>query len=153
LVFRDVRDEFLKCLKETLIDFYGDDPQSSPDLGRIVNLHHYDRLTNLLGSGTVYHGGQHDRTDRFIAPTVLVNVSPDSPAMQEEIFGPILPVLEIGSGREGIDFVNARPSPLGLYLFSEDRPLTEQILNSTTSGDAAVNECTLQPIIHDFPFG
>jgi acyl-CoA reductase-like NAD-dependent aldehyde dehydrogenase len=89
----------------------------------------------------------------LLAPTVLVNVSPDSPAMQEEIFGPILPVLEVDNVREVIDFVNARPSPLGLYLFSEDESVTEQILNSTTSGDAGVNECTLQPIVHDLPFG
>jgi aldehyde dehydrogenase (NAD+) len=107
----------------------------------------------LLASGTIYHGGQYDRTDRFIAPTVLVDVSPDSPAMQEEIFGPILPVLEVDDVREVIEFVNARPSPLDLYLFSEEQPVTEQILNSTISGDAAVNECTLQPIIHGFPFG
>jgi aldehyde dehydrogenase (NAD+) len=136
-----------------LLEFYGDDPQKSPDYGRIVNFHHHDRLTNLLASGTVYHGGQHDRRDRFIAPTVLVNVSPESPAMQEEIFGPILPVIEVNNAREVIGFVNARPSPLGLYIFSEDESLTEQILNSTASGDAGVNECTLQPIIHDLPFG
>jgi len=153
LVFRDVRDEFLKCLKETLVEFYGDDPQKSPDYGRIVNFHHHDRLTNLLASGTVHHGGQHDRADRFIAPTVLVNVSPDSPAMQEEIFGPILPVIEVDNAQDVIGFVNARPSPLGLYIFSEDHLLTEQILNSTASGDAGVNECTLQPIVHDLPFG
>jgi aldehyde dehydrogenase (NAD+) len=153
LVFSDVRDEFLKCLKETLLEFYGDDPQKSPDYGRIVNVHHHDRLTNLIASGTVYHGGQHDRADRFIAPTVLVNVSPDSTAMQEEIFGPILPVIEVSNAQEVIGFVNARPSPLGLYIFSEDQSLTDQILNSTASGDAGVNECTLQPIIHDLPFG
>jgi len=153
LVFKDVRDEFLKCLKETVLEFYGDDPQKSPDYGRIVNFHHHDRLTNLLASGTVYHGGQHDREDRFIAPTVLVNVSPDSPAMQEEIFGPILPVIEVNDAQEAIRFVNARPSPLGLYIFSENQSLTEQILNSTASGDAGLNECTLQPIIHDLPFG
>ncbi len=107
----------------------------------------------LVGSGTIYHGGQHDRADRFIAPTVLVNVSPDSPVMQEEIFGPILPVLEVSSLQEVIDFVNARPSPLGLYVFSEDESITEQTLTSTSSGDAAVNDCTVQPIIHDLPFG
>ena len=85
-------------------------------------------------SGTIYHGGRHDRADRFIAPTVLVNVSPDSPVMQEEIFGPILPVLEVDNVQQVIDFVNARPSPLGLYVFAEDQHVAEQILNSTTSG-------------------
>ena len=69
--------------------------------------------------------------------------------MQEEIFGPILPILEVGNVEEVIDFVNARPSPLGLYLFSEDHSVIEQVLNSTTSGDAAVNDCAVQPLIHD----
>ncbi len=153
LVFKDVAGPFLEHLKETVIDFYGDDPQKSPDYGRIVNLRHFDRLTALLASGKVYHGGQHDRADRFIAPTVLVNVSPDSPVMQDEIFGPILPVLEVGEVQQVIDFVNARPSPLGLYLFAEDQRVTEQVLAATASGDAAVNDCTIQPIIPDLPFG
>ena len=153
LVFKEVAGAFLKCLRETVLEFYGEDPQKSPDYGRIVSDRHFDRLTRLLDSGTIFHGGQHNRSDRFIAPTVLVNVPPNSPAMQEEIFGPILPVLEVGSVEEVINFVNARPSPLGLYLFSEDQSVTEQILNSTASGDAGVNECTLQPIVHDLPFG
>jgi aldehyde dehydrogenase (NAD+) len=153
LVFKEVAGPFLGHLKETLVQFYGADPQNSPDYGRIINTRHFDRLTALLASGRIYHGGQHDRGDRFIAPTVLVNVSPDSPVMQEEIFGPILPVLEIDNVEQGIDFVNARPSPLGLYLFGEDQRVTEQILETTTSGDAAVNDCTIHPLIHDLPFG
>jgi aldehyde dehydrogenase (NAD+) len=153
LVFKEVAAEFRKYLKETILEFYGEDPQSSPDYGRIVSNSHFDRLIRLRESGTIYHGGQHDRTDRFIAPTILVDVSPNSPAMQEEIFGPILPILEVSSVEEVIDFVNDRPSPLGLYLFSEDQSVTEQILNLTSSGDAAVNECTIQPLVHDLPFG
>src|SRR5262244_2976078 len=153
LVFNDVARPFLEHLKETIVQFYGEDPQKSADYGRIVSDRHFDRLVGLLASGTIYHGGQHDRADRFIAPTVLVNVSPDSRVMQEEIFGPILPNLEVGNLNEAIDFINARPSPLGLYLFAEDRSVTEQILASTTSGAAVVNDCTVQPIIHDLPFG
>src|SRR3984893_3608946 len=153
LVFKDVATEFLQHLKETLVEFYGENPQNSPDLGRIVSTHHFDRLVKLLDSGTIFHGGQHNRNAHFIAPTILTHVSPDSPGMQEEIFGPILPVLEVSRVEEVIEFVNARPSPLGLYLFSEDQSVTEQILNSTASGDAVVNDCTLQPVIHDLPFG
>jgi len=153
LLFKDVAANFLRYLKETLLQFYGEDPKKSPDYGRVINLQHFDRLVRLLASGTIYHGGQHDRTDRFIAPTVLVNVPPESLAMQEEIFGPILPVVEVSSVDEVIEFVNARASPLALYLFSEDRSLTERILNSTTSGGAVVNDCTLQPLIHELPFG
>jgi aldehyde dehydrogenase (NAD+) len=153
LVFKDVAAELRMYLKQTLLDFYGEDAQKSPDYGRIINFHHFDRLIRLLSSGVIYHGGRHDRADRFLAPTVLVNVSPDSPAMQEEIFGPILPVLEVSDVQEVIDFVNARPTPLGMYLFAEDRSVAERILNSTSSGSAVVNDCTLQPIIHDLPFG
>jgi acyl-CoA reductase-like NAD-dependent aldehyde dehydrogenase len=153
LVFKEIAAEFLMYLKEALVEFYGEDPQTSPDYGRIVSERHFDRLVRIIESGTIIHGGQHDRSDRFIAPTVLVNVSPDSPAMQEEIFGPILPILEVSSIEEVINFVNARPSPLGLYLFSEAQPIIERVLNSTTSGDAVVNDCTLQPTIHDLPFG
>src|SRR5205807_2184073 len=147
LVFKDVAKPFLQHLKESILHFYGDDPQKSPDYGRIVSTRHFDRLTALLASGTIYHGGRHDRADKFIAPTVLVSVSPDSPVMQEEIFGPILPVLEVDNVRQVIDFVNERPSPLGLYVFAEDQNVAEQILDSTTSGDAAVNDCTIQPLI------
>jgi aldehyde dehydrogenase (NAD+) len=153
LVFKEVAVEFEKHLIEAVREFYGEDPQKSPDYGRIVSDGHFDRLMRLFKSGTIVHGGQHDRSDRFIAPTVLVNVSPESPAMQEEVFGPILPILEVNSVQEVIDFVNARSSPLGLYLFSENDSVTEQILNLTASGDAAVNDCTLQPTIHDLPFG
>ena len=153
LVFNDVARPFLEHLKETIFRFYGEDPQRSPDYGRIVSAGHFDRLVGLLTSGTIYHGGQYDKADLFIAPTVLVNVLPDSPVMQEEIFGPILPILEVSNVEEVIDFVNARPSPLGLYVFAEDPSVTEQILASTTSGDAAVNDCAVQPIVHDLPFG
>ncbi len=153
LVFKDVAAPFLQQLKETMVQFYGRDAQKSPDYGRIISERHFDRLTALLASGTVYEGGQHDRADKFIAPTVLVNVSPDSPVMQDEIFGPILPVLEVDSVERVIDFVNARPSPLGLYLFAEDQRVTEQILSKTTSGDAVINDCTIHPLIPDLPFG
>lgn len=153
LVFKDVAKPFLEHVKAAILHCYGDEPQKSPDYGRIVNAQQFDRLTALLESGRIYHGGRHDRADTFIAPTVLVNVSPDSPVMQEEIFGPILPVLEVESVQQVIDFVNTRPSPFGLYVFAEDQQVAEQILRSTTSGDAAVNDCTIQPLIPDLPFG
>lgn len=153
LVFKRVAEEFLVHLKAALLEFYGNDPQKSPDYARIVSTQHFDRVLRLLDGGTIYHGGQHERADRFIAPTVLVNVPPDSPAMQEEIFGPVLPVQEVEELREAIDFINARPSPLGLYLFSENKKVAEEILRSTRSGSVVINDCMLQPIIHDLPFG
>ena len=153
LVWREVAQDFLTHLKEETVNFYGDNPQESPDYGRIINLTHYDRLIALLASGSIYHGGSHDRKDRFIGPTVLVNVAHDSPVMQEEIFGPILPVLEVNQIEEVVNFINARESPLGLYVFAEDQLVVERILNATRSGNAAVNDCAIQPLIHEFPFG
>jgi aldehyde dehydrogenase (NAD+) len=153
LVFKDVAKPFLEKLKAAVVGFYGPDPQQSPDYGRIVNTHHFDRLVGLLASGEIYHGGQHDRSDRYLAPTILVNVPLDSPVMQEEVFGPILPIVEVESVDEIIAFVNARPKPLGLYVFAEEKAVAEKILEMTESGDAAVNDCTIQPLIRDLPFG
>jgi acyl-CoA reductase-like NAD-dependent aldehyde dehydrogenase len=117
LVDKDVVGAFLEQLHEAVVQFYSEDPQKSADYGRIINLHNFDRRVGLLANGEIYHGGQYDRADRYIAPTVLVNVSADSPVMQEEIFGPILPILEVGNVQEAIDFASSRPSPphLGLY--------------------------------------
>lgn len=153
LVFKDVAGEMLRLLKEAAISFYGENPQQSPDYGRIVNEHHFDRVVGLLKDGDVYHGGQHDRQDRYVAPTILVNPGLDSPVMQEEIFGPILPVLEVASVEDAIGFVHARPHPLGLYVFAEDQDVTARILEATASGDAVINDCTLQPIVPELPFG
>ncbi|OWK38218.1 aldehyde dehydrogenase family protein [Fimbriiglobus ruber] len=153
LVFKDVAKPFLEHLKNAVVAMYGSDPQKSPDYGRIVSPRHFDRLVKLLGSGQVYHGGEHDREDRFLAPTILVNVPLDSLVMQEEVFGPILPVIEVGSVEEVIRYVNARPNPLGLYVFAEEQGVAERILDATESGDAVVNDCTIQPLIHELPFG
>lgn len=153
LVFADVKDEFLALLKTTVTEFYGKDASQSPDYARIINERHHARLVGLLKDGDVYAGGQHDVNDKFIAPTILVNTPLDSPVMQEEIFGPILPVLEVVSEQEVIDQVNAGPKPLGLYVFAEDKDAAERILNATESGDAAVNDCTIQPLMPELPFG
>jgi aldehyde dehydrogenase (NAD+) len=96
-VWPEVKDAFTRHLAETIREFYGDDPTLSPDYGRVINCRNFDRLVGLLGSGKAVGGGQTDANERYIAPTVLVDVSPDSPIMQEEVFGPILPVLEIDS--------------------------------------------------------
>jgi aldehyde dehydrogenase (NAD+) len=153
LVFRDVAAAFLAELKTALRTFYGDDPQRSPDYGRIVNERHFDRLMRLISSGDMFVGGTHDRADLYIAPTILTNVALTSPVMQEEVFGPILPVLEVVGIDDVIAIVNARPSPLGLYVFAQDAAVAERILDATSSGDAGINECTVQPLVRDLPFG
>jgi acyl-CoA reductase-like NAD-dependent aldehyde dehydrogenase len=153
LVWPDVKDELVAHLVDAVHEFYGDDPQKSPDYGRIVNRKSAERLAGLLGSGKAVVGGVADLDDLYIAPTVLVDVALDSPAMQEEIFGPILPVLEIDSVPAVIDWVNSHPAPLGLYLFAEDDDVVDEILSRTSSGDAVVNDCSLHPLVPELPFG
>ncbi len=153
LVTRTVAAAFLGHLKETILDFYGTDPQQSPDFGRIVSARHFDRVKDLLGAGTIFHGGQHDHADLFIAPTVLTDVPADAAVLQEEIFGPILPVLVVDGIDQAIAHVNARPHPLGLYVFAGDGAVADRILAATASGDTAVNDCAVQPIVRELPFG
>ena len=153
LVFSDVAAPFLTELKTAVVAFYGADPQQSPDYGRIVNAHHFDRLTRLLESGDIRHGGLHDRADLYIDPTIITNVALTSAVMQEEIFGPILPLLDVDSIEEVLNITNTRPNPLGLYVFAQDAKVAERILDATRSGDAVVNDCTVQPLVPELPFG
>jgi len=153
LVWPEVKDELVRHLAEAIREFYGDDPKQSPDYGRVINQRNFDRLVRLISSGKIAVGGQTDAAERYIAPTVLVDVAADSPIMQDEVFGPILPVLEIGSVEAAIEWINRRPRPLGLYVFSEDLDVAERILGATSSGDAAVNDCTIHPLIPELPFG
>jgi acyl-CoA reductase-like NAD-dependent aldehyde dehydrogenase len=153
LVDRRVKAALLVRLTEVLREFYGDDPSKSPDLARIVDERHFERLVGYLGSGRIVVGGQSDRATRFIAPTLLDGVAPDDPVMEEEIFGPVLPVLEYREIAEAIDFVNARPPPLALYVFSRDGRLQERVLREATSGGACVNDTALQETSVLLPFG
>jgi aldehyde dehydrogenase (NAD+) len=153
LVWPEVKNELVREIQQAIRDFYGDNPKQSPDYGRVINRRNFDRLAGLIDSGTVVAGGETDADDLYIAPTVLVDVSVDSPIMQEEVFGPILPILEIDSVDAVIDWVNDHPEPLGLYVFAEDEAVAEEILDRTNSGDACVNDCSIHPLIPELPFG
>jgi acyl-CoA reductase-like NAD-dependent aldehyde dehydrogenase len=153
LAWPEVKDEFVQHMKDTIREFYGDDPKQSPDYGRVINRRNFDRLASLLGSGKAVAGGQTDADELYISPTVLLDVAVDSPIMKEEIFGPILPVLEIDSVESVIQWVNSRPSPLGLYIFAEDKDVVDKILSATRSGDAEVNDCAIHPLFPELPFG
>jgi aldehyde dehydrogenase (NAD+) len=153
LVHEDARPGLLAALKAAIHDFYGEDPAASPDLGRIVNERQFDRIAALLEGERVVAGGRMDRSTRFIEPTILDPVSWEAPVMQEEIFGPILPVLTYRSIDEAIAAITARPKPLALYLFSRDRSLQERVLAGTSSGGVCLNDVFLQVAVWDLPFG
>ena len=154
LVHRDVHDKLLAQLKKTIVDFYGDNPQKSADYARIINERHHQRLMRLLeGAGTVAFGGQADEADRYIAPTLLTDVSPDAAIMQEEIFGPLLPIIKVDSIDDAIAFINARPKPLALYYFGSNAENRDAVIERTSSGGVAVNQILFQLLGPHMPFG
>ncbi|MDX3639433.1 aldehyde dehydrogenase family protein [Streptomyces sp. MB09-02B] len=132
---------------------FGTSPQTAADYGRIINERHFDRLTRLLDSGRAAVGGQHDRDDLFIAPTVLTDVDPASPVMQEEIFGPILAVVEVEDLDAAITFINERDKPLALYAFTESEATKSRLLNETSSGGVAWGQPAMQLLMTGLPFG
>ncbi|MGB3737501.1 MAG: aldehyde dehydrogenase family protein, partial [Ilumatobacter sp.] len=156
LVARPLRDRLVAAIEESVTDFYGKDPHTSDDYGRIISDGHFERIAGLLGdadSGTVAFGGDVDATDRFIAPTVLIDPDPDSDVMSEEIFGPVLPVIAVNNIDEAIDFVNAREKPLALYVFTDDDATAKRTVKRTSSGGVSVNGTLLHIGPPDLPFG
>ncbi|MGO9463535.1 MAG: aldehyde dehydrogenase family protein [Isosphaeraceae bacterium] len=154
LAHEAIEEKLLACMQKTLVDFFGDDPRSSADFGRIVNARHHRRLMKILpGSGDLVAGGAADENERYLAPTILHNVPADSPVMADEIFGPILPVLKMKDIGQAIAFINARPKPLALYLFSRDDRIQERVLEQTSSGGVTINHTLLHVAVPALPFG
>ncbi|HDV4259937.1 TPA: aldehyde dehydrogenase [Staphylococcus aureus] len=155
LVHESVKDDLITALSKTLREFYGQNIQQSPDYGRIVNLKHYHRLTSLLNSEqmNIVFGGHSDEDERYIEPTLLDHVTSDSAIMQEEIFGPILPILTYQSLDEAIAFIHQRPKPLSLYLFSEDENATQRVINDLSFGGGAINDTLMHLANPKLPSG
>lgn len=156
LVDATVEDAFMGAMLRAVHDFYGDDPKASPDYGRIVNTKQWDRLTGLLDEGgyeSTICGGHGDRETRYLPPTVLSGVQPDAALMQQEIFGPILPVLTVTDIDEAIAFVNDRDKPLALYVFSSNDDVIDRVIANTSAGGVCVNHAVLHVAIGELPFG
>lgn len=155
LVDNQVKDALVEKLGQRIEEFYGADPQASSSLGRIVNARHLERLRGLLdqGAGTVAVGGGVDAADRYVAPTVTVEPSPDSPIMQQEIFGPILPVLGVDGPAEAKAFITARAKPLALYVFASSDDVIDDVVGGTSSGGVCVNQTLMHLLPPELPFG
>ncbi|EHB12721.1 Aldehyde dehydrogenase family 3 member B2 [Heterocephalus glaber] len=149
----DMQERLLPALQNAITRFYGDDPQNSPNLGRIINQKHFKRLQELLSCGRVAIGGQSDESNLYIAPTVLVDVQETDKVMQEEVFGPILPLMTVRSLDEAIDFINRREKPLALYAFSNNSQVVSQVLDRTSSGNFGGNDGFLYMTLLSLPFG
>ncbi|MEO5679723.1 MAG: aldehyde dehydrogenase family protein, partial [Acidimicrobiales bacterium] len=155
LVHERVADELTERIAAATTEFYGVDPQASPDYARIVNDRHFRRLAALVDDGghTVLHGGQRHAGERFLAPTVVGQVADGAAVMAEEIFGPILPMLPVADIDEAIARVNGRDKPLALYAFSRSSATVARILERTTSGGVCLNGTVLQIAVPSLPFG
>ena len=153
LVHRAVKKDLVAAIQRSIRDFYGEDPSASPDYARIISDKHFSRVSALLQDGDIVAGGQTNPAERYIAPTVMENVSVDARVMQEEIFGPILPVLSHSELSEAISIINSRPKPLALYLFSQDRAKQKQVLEQTSSGGLCLNDTVVHFSIPELPFG
>ncbi|MEI8341474.1 MAG: aldehyde dehydrogenase family protein, partial [Verrucomicrobiota bacterium] len=147
LVERQVFQPLVETIQRVIREFYGELPQTSPNYGRIVNRSHFDRLIRIAGAC------QHDAEDLYIAPTLLTGVSWDAPVMQEEIFGPILPVIPFDSIDEVPALLLVRPAPLALYLFTNDRAVQDRIVSGTRSGGVCINDTVVHMVGQDLPFG
>ena len=152
-VHRDVEAELVELLADEVRSRFGKDPRESTDYGRIVNTGHALRLSQLVDAGgfEVVLGGDADEAERYVAPTILRGVSRDSAVMQEEIFGPILPVLAVDDVDEAIAAVNAGDKPLALYVFGEEN--ADKVLAETSSGGACVNDAMVHIGVNALPFG
>ncbi|XP_074045343.1 aldehyde dehydrogenase, dimeric NADP-preferring [Macrotis lagotis] len=140
-------------VKKYLKEFYGDDAKNSPDYGRIISSRHFKRVMGLIEGQKVAYGGNGDEASCYIAPTILTDVDPRSKVMQEEIFGPILPILCVKSLDEAIQFINERPKPLALYAFSNNDQVTKKMIAETSSGGVTINDVIAHVGVHTLPFG
>ena len=153
LVHKDISKRFIEALINGIRKFYGPSPQQSKDYARIINENHFERLKKYLEDGAVVFGGEHDKKDLYISPTLLSNVKQFSPVMQDEIFGPILPIIEFETMEDVIDRIRSKPKPLSLYLFTDDKSVQEAILRNTSSGGVCINDTVSHIVGSDLPFG
>ncbi|XP_058799815.1 aldehyde dehydrogenase, dimeric NADP-preferring isoform X2 [Phymastichus coffea] len=150
---KEVQNVFIKEAKIIMKEWYGDNPKESPDLCRIVSDRHYQRLVGFLTNGEVAIGGQVDASQRYIAPTILINVKLTDPVMKEEVFGPILPIVNVENAYEAIKFINERDKPLAFYLFSESEENIKLVMHNTSSGNVVINDTILHMTVDTLPFG
>ncbi len=153
LVDKTVKDQLVAKIIEYIKKSYGDDIQRSEHYPRIINQSHLHRLSSYLEEGNILFGGKTDATDNFIEPTLLENVAEDSKVMTDEIFGPILPIIEYDNLNEAIKFINNRPKPLALYMFSKNDKKVQRVLDETSAGGVTINDTLLHIANPHLPFG
>jgi len=152
LVHENIKDKLLPLIEAEFKNMFGADAQKSEFYPRIVNQKAIERLKKLMQHGTILYGGKIDESDNYISPTIIDNVHEDFPIMQEEIFGPLLPVLTFKNCQQSIDFINKNEKPLALYVYSNSK-FAKEILLKTSSGGACINDGLMHIANHHLPFG
>ena len=150
IIHEEVKDKFLRLLVKEWKHLLTKDPQRAKHFVRIVSDKALERLIGYLDNGTIYHGGKYDKATRYLSPTILTDIHENAPVMQEEIFGPIFPVLTFKEINEVITFVTEREKPLALYYFGTNG---DYVLRHTSSGGACVNDVIMHIVNHKVPFG
>jgi len=158
LVKETIKDEFLAELKRQLKYFYSEDVSQSKDYSRVVNEKHFNRLVNHLNDAkdkkaTIEIGGKYISEENFIEPTVVSNLPDDASLLQDEIFGPILPIKTYKTIEEAINYINSKEKPLALYIYSKSKKTAHQIINNTRAGSTCINNNVIQYTNHYLPFG
>ncbi|MEM8594171.1 MAG: aldehyde dehydrogenase family protein [Pseudomonadota bacterium] len=153
LVHESIKDKFVGLVVDQIKSIYGKTPETSEALINMVNKRHFDRVKELIDPGKVVHGGQSIEEQLFIEPTVMDNVTYDDPVMQEEIFGPIMPILTFSDFNTALDEVRRRPKPLAAYLFTRNGKVKKQFVSRLSFGSAAVNDTLVQITNNRLPFG
>ena len=153
LVDKKVKDRFLELISKEIKSFYGDDPEKSDHFARIISSGNVQRLSELMKCGKIVAGGTFDMESRYVSPTVLKDVKQNDAIMQEEIFGPVLPVIDFEIFEEIYGIIEQNPKPLSAYIFTEDKKLVREFMMRTRSGNAGVNETVLQIASPYLPYG
>ncbi|XP_063681360.1 aldehyde dehydrogenase family 3 member B2-like isoform X3 [Bolinopsis microptera] len=143
----------IERMKQHITDMYGEDPEQSDGFARIINQGHYNRLKSLMNDGTVVIGGKTNDETNYISPTILTNTPLDSKVMQDEIFGPILPIMEYEDIQSVFKFFRTREKPLVCYLFSSNAKLVDEVKKKVSAGTLDVNDCLMHMMIPTLPFG
>ena len=153
LVHADIKEQLINELKKEFTRLHGANPKEAKHFVRIVNERAFDRLVGYIQGADVVMGGEYDREERYIAPTLIDHVDANSPIMQEEIFGPIFPIVTFSTTEEAIRFVTGREKPLALYYFGENKKNIHKVLKHTSSGGACINDTIMHIANEKLPFG
>ncbi|XP_077291797.1 aldehyde dehydrogenase type III isoform X3 [Arctopsyche grandis] len=153
LCSKEVQEKFVNYARDILKEWYGDNTQESPDFCRIINSRNFARVSGLINKDQVAVGGNTDAKEKYIQPTILVNVKATDPVMQEEIFGPVLPIVNVENAYEAIKFINSREKPLALYIFSKKSGDIKLFMDNTSCGGVCINDTMMHLAVETLPFG